>query len=60
MRWNCFAGSIASFEESLLTGAAAGAANFLRHGIGGASRELIEDLAKRVQLYPVGAVTREG
>lgn len=50
----------ASFEESLLTGAAAGAANFLRHGIGGASRELIEDLAKRVKLYPVGAVTREG
>jgi 1-phosphofructokinase len=50
----------ASFEASLLTGAAAGAANFLRHGIGGASRELIEDLAQRVKLYPVGAVTREG
>jgi 1-phosphofructokinase len=47
----------ASFEQSLLTGAAAGAANFLRHGIGGASRELIEELAKRVKLYPVEAVT---
>jgi 1-phosphofructokinase len=51
----------ASFEESLLTGAAAGAANFLRHGIGGASREVIEELTQRVTLEPVdGSVTREG
>jgi 1-phosphofructokinase len=50
----------ASFEQSLLTGAAAGAANFLRHGIGGASRELIEDLTQRVALEPVEAVTKEG
>ena len=50
----------ASFEQSLLTGAAAGAANFLRHGIGGASRELIDELAKRVKLYPVEGVTTEG
>jgi 1-phosphofructokinase len=49
----------ASFEASLLTGAAAGAANFLRHGIGSASRELIEDLAERVTLTPVEAVTKE-
>jgi 1-phosphofructokinase len=50
----------ASFEQSLLTGAAAGAANFLRHGIGGASREVIDDLAQHVKLYPVEAVTKEG
>jgi 1-phosphofructokinase len=50
----------ASFEQSLLTGAAAGAANFLRHGIGGAWRDLIEDLAKRVTLYPVETITRGG
>jgi len=49
----------ASFEKSLLTGAAAGAANFLRHGIGGASREVIEELTQRVTLKPVGIVTRE-
>ena len=47
----------ATFEKSLLTGAAAGAANFLRHGIGGASRELIERLAQRVTLEPVETVT---
>lgn len=46
-----------SFEQSMLTGAAAGAANFLRHGIGGASREVIEELTARVTLEPVGAVT---
>ncbi len=46
----------ASFEKSLLTGAAAGAANFLRHGIGDASREVIKELAQRVTLE---AVTKE-
>jgi 1-phosphofructokinase len=50
----------ASFEQSLLTGAAAGAANFLRHGIGGAAREVIEELTELVTLEPVDAVTREG
>ena len=49
----------ASFERSLLTGAAAGAANFLRHGIGGASRELIEELTDRVALTPVEGLTME-
>jgi 1-phosphofructokinase len=49
----------ASFERSLLTGAAAGAANFLRHGIGGASRELIEELTQRVALKPVEGFTME-
>jgi 1-phosphofructokinase len=50
----------ASFEQSLLTGAAAGAANFLRHGVGDASREVIEELTQRVTLEPVQAVTTEG
>jgi fructose-1-phosphate kinase PfkB-like protein len=50
----------ANFEESLLTGAAAGAANFLRHEIGGASRKLIEELTEQITLEPVGAVTKEG
>lgn len=50
----------ASFEQSLLTGAAAGAANFLRRGIGGVSREVIEELTQRVTLEPVAAVTTEG
>ena len=50
----------ASFEQSLLTGSAAGAANFLRHGVGDASREVIEELTQRVTLEPVEAVTREG
>jgi 1-phosphofructokinase len=50
----------ASFEQSLLTGAAAGAANFLRHGIGGASREVIQELTELVTLEPVDAVTKAG
>jgi len=49
----------ASFERSLLAGAAAGAANFLRHGIGGASRALIEELTERVALKPVEGFTVE-
>jgi 1-phosphofructokinase len=49
----------ASFERSLLTGAAAGAANFLRHGIAGASRELIEELTERIVLEPVEGFTTE-
>ncbi len=38
------------WEETLRTGAAAGAANFLRHGLGSGSRSVIEDLARRVEL----------
>ncbi len=37
-----------SFEHSLKLGAAAGAANFLRRGLGGASREVVEQLAEQV------------
>jgi 1-phosphofructokinase len=38
------------WEEMLRTGAAAGAANFLRHGLGSGSRSVVEDLAQRVEL----------
>ena len=39
-----------SFERALRLGAAAGAANFLRRGLGGASREVVEQLAEQVVL----------
>jgi 1-phosphofructokinase len=38
------------WEEALLLGAAAGATNFLRHGLGTGSRGVVEDLVKRVRL----------
>jgi len=38
------------FERSLVLGAAAGAACFLRHGLGSAKRPVIEELAQRVEL----------
>ncbi|MGD9737564.1 MAG: PfkB family carbohydrate kinase [Solirubrobacterales bacterium] len=38
------------WEETLRIGAAAGAANFLRHGLGSSSREVVEDLARKVEL----------
>jgi 1-phosphofructokinase len=38
------------WEESLRLGAAAGAANFLRHGLGSGSRDVVGDLVKRVEL----------
>ncbi|HMD57384.1 MAG TPA: PfkB family carbohydrate kinase [Solirubrobacteraceae bacterium] len=41
-----------SLERSLVLGAAAGAANFLRRGLGHASREVVEELAGAVQLGP--------
>ena len=41
------------WEEALRIGAAAGAANFLRHGLGTGSRSVVEDLAKRVELRPL-------
>ncbi|HXW57866.1 MAG TPA: PfkB family carbohydrate kinase [Solirubrobacteraceae bacterium] len=41
-----------SFERALILGAAAGAANFLRHGLGHASREVVEELAAAVKLEP--------
>jgi 1-phosphofructokinase len=47
-----------SFSRALVLGAAAGAANFLRHGLGGASREVVEELADAVTLeqWPAVAV----
>ncbi len=42
-----------SFERALQVGAAAGAANFLRHGLGSASREVVEGLVDRVVLEPL-------
>jgi 1-phosphofructokinase len=41
-------------EEALRWGAAAGAANFLRHGLGTGSRDVVSDLLPRVVLKPVG------
>jgi 1-phosphofructokinase len=43
----------AGWEETLRTSAAAGAANFLRHGLGSGSRSVVEDLAQRVELRPL-------
>lgn len=41
------------WEDTLRVGAAAGAANFLRHGLGSAHRTVVEDLAPRVELRPL-------
>jgi 1-phosphofructokinase len=41
-----------SFERALVLGAAAGAANFLRRGVGHASREVVEQLAETITLEP--------
>jgi|SRR4051794_1465334 len=48
----CMAAGV-GWEETLRTGAAAGAANFLRHGLGSGSRAVVEDLAQRVELRPL-------
>jgi len=45
----CMAGGM-EWEEMLRTAAAAGAANFLRRGLGSGSREVVEDLARKVDL----------
>jgi 1-phosphofructokinase len=41
-----------SFQRALVLGAAAGAANFLRRGLGHATREVVEELAAAVTLRP--------
>jgi 1-phosphofructokinase len=46
-----------SFERAVVTGAAAGAANFLRHGLGHASREVVEELTDAVTLAPWSPAT---
>lgn len=40
-------------EEMLRTSAAAGAANFLRSGLGSGSRSVVEELARKVELRPI-------
>jgi 1-phosphofructokinase len=40
-------------EDALRWGGAAGAANFLRHGLGTGSRDVVSDLLPRVELDPV-------
>ena len=42
-----------ALRESLVLGAAAGSANFLRHGLGTGSRPVVEQLAKRVTVRPL-------
>ncbi len=42
-----------SWEDALVLGAAAGAANFLRHGLGTAAPDVVEELAGRVELRPL-------
>ena len=44
-----------SLERSLIVAAAAGAANFLRHGLGTASAEVVERLTGSVTLEPLSA-----
>ncbi len=41
------------WERALVVGAAAGAANFLRHGLGSGTRAVVERLAERVELRPL-------
>lgn len=48
----CMAAGL-GWEETLRTGAAAGAANFLRNGLGSADRGVVEELARRVELRPL-------
>jgi len=45
-------------REALVLGAAAGSANFLRHGLGTGGRQLVEQLAGRVSVRPVTVPTR--
>ena len=41
------------WDETLRNGAAAGAANFLRHGLGSSDRAVVDELARRVELRPL-------
>jgi 1-phosphofructokinase len=43
-----------SMPDALVLGAAAGAANFLRHGLGTGSAEVVRDLVRTVQLREHG------
>jgi 1-phosphofructokinase len=41
------------WDEALRLGAAAGAVNFLRHGLGTGSRNVVDELVERVELRPL-------
>jgi 1-phosphofructokinase len=41
-------------HEALVLGAAAGSANFLRHGLGSGSRATVEEMAGRIHTRPLG------
>ena len=45
----------ADWRAALVTGAAAGAANFLRHGLGTGDRAVVDELARSVELRPRAA-----
>ena len=45
----------AEWREAVVRGAAAGAANFLRHGLGTGSRDVVEQLAASLELQPLRA-----
>ncbi|HEY1284791.1 MAG TPA: PfkB family carbohydrate kinase [Solirubrobacterales bacterium] len=49
----CMAAGL-DWEEMLRRAAAAGAANFLRNGLGSAERGVVDELARRVELRPLG------
>ena len=51
-RWRRAGRGGTRFERALKVGAGAGAANFLRRGLGNASREVVQELADRVMLEP--------
>jgi 1-phosphofructokinase len=42
----------ASFEDAVVTGAAAGAGTFLRQGLGSAARDVVEELRRAVRVEP--------
>jgi 1-phosphofructokinase len=48
----CMAAGL-GWEETLRLSAAAGAANFLRRGLGSGTRATVEELARRVELRPI-------
>jgi 1-phosphofructokinase len=50
----------ATLPDALRVGAAAGAANFLRHGLGTGSRAVVEALVKRVEVRPLGDPVTHG
>jgi len=43
-------------EDALVLGAAAGAVNFLRHGLGTGSRRSVDEMTRRVALRPLAAI----